>query len=266
MERVRSLNSQLLVVGEGRYFSPKAWFSWSIIISLTVVAFPHMLVRLMSAEDDKALKGAARLYPPALILLWLPAVLLGVWGAALYPGLEGRMSDEIFSRLIRDMPVVLTALGFLAVVAAVMSTLDAQILTLSSMLTRDVLRDPQDQVRTGRLFSVLFAVAAFLATLWGASIFQIARFAFGGYVTLVPTLFLGVRWRRFTVQGAVASIVCGNLVLILARLDLWPLFGFLEGLWGFGIAAVVAVGVSLLTPPADVKVTQQAFGERSIRT
>jgi SSS family solute:Na+ symporter len=134
------------------------------------------------------------------------------------------------------------------VLAAVMSTLDAQLLTLSSMLTRDVLGRyapsfaRRREVTLGRVFLVVIAIAVFgIVMLEPASIFKIAAFAFSGYVTLVPVLYLGLRWRRMNAAGAITSIVAGNLGLLLAWAGLLPApGGILPVVWGLGAALVGA--------------------------
>ncbi len=252
-------------------FAPRAWTSWGLAITLTVIAFPHMLVRLMAGKSERALKGASRIYPVALILLWTPVVLIGFWGAAAFPGLEGTDVDSIFARMITGhMPPWLAAFGFLAVLAAVMSTLDAQILTLGSMLTRDVLDrlrpsdDRSRDVRVGRIFGFVVAAAVYVLSLaWGDTVFGIARVAFSGYVTLVPTLFLGVRWRRFTASGAIASILVGNLVYGLGVAGVLPLAGFLPVFWAFFAGVGAGVGVSLVSPETAEELTDEAFGTAS---
>jgi len=267
-ETVRAHDASLLEVGEGRLYTPGGWTSWSLSISLTVIGFPHMLVRLMAGRDDDALKGVSRLYPFALILLWVPAVMIGVWGAASFPGLEGRASDKIFSLMsAAHLPAWLAGGGFLAVLAAVMSTLDAQILTLSSMLVRDVLdplrgeADGARDVRAGRWFGLAVAAAVYVLSLtWGSSVFEIAGFAFAGYVTLTPTLFLGVRWRRFSAAGALASLVGGNATLVLMTTKVLPSFGFLPVFWAFFVGLLLGVGVSLATSPPDEATVAEAFG------
>ena len=246
MRAVRDHDPDLLGVKETGLYAPAAWTSWSLAISLTVVAFPHMLVRLMAADSDRTLKNICRLYPVALIALWAPAVMVGVFGAVAFPGLEGKESDRIFSMMVTEyLPPALSALGFLAVLAAVMSTLDAQILTLGSMLSRDILRpakDPKGDVRRGRAFGVVIAVAVFV--LWrvgGQSIFSLASVSFSGYVTLTPALFLGLRWRRFNAAGALTSILGANAVYFLALEAAGGLggamspawFGYLPVMWGF---------------------------------
>lgn len=281
-EAARAVDPELLVRRDSPMFAPRAWASWGLAISLSVIAFPHMLVRLIAARSESSLKRVTLLYPPALALLWLPAVMIGVWGAGAHPGLVGKESDRIFGMMVTDtLGPVVGAFGFLAVLAAVMSTLDAQILTLGSMLTRDVLgtlkraggSSGKRDVRAGRWFGV--AVAVLVVALWqvaGQSIFSLASVAFSGYVTLVPALFLGVRWRRFTATGAIASIVAGNAVYALCLLEIGELsatkaswLGFLPVVWGLSAAVAGALVGTALSSPPDAEETARAFGGSSAR-
>lgn len=259
----------LLIKGDAPQFTPGHWGSWALAISLTVIAFPHMFVRLLAARDAAALKNVARLYPVVLVLLWLPAVLFGVWGAAEFPGLEGRASDGIFPRMVAaHLGPVLQGMALAGVLAAVMSTLDAQLLTLSSMLTRDILRRARPglsgarEVAAGRLFTLVLSLAVLAIALQRpASIFDIAAFAFSGYVTLVPTLLLGLRWRRCTAAGAIASILAGNAVLLLTQLGVLPTpYGVLPVAWGLLAAIFAAVVVSLATPKAAPATLDRVLG------
>lgn len=252
MEKVQEVDPGLLMVGAGGLFAPRAWASWGLVIALTVIVFPHMLVRLMAASDERTLKQVCRLYPLALALLWIPAVLIGVWGAAAFPGLES--SDTIFYRMSEaHLPAALGSLGFLAVLAAVMSTLDAQLLTLSSMVVRDVIeplrrRRLGSEIASGRWFAIAIAAVVFiLAVTWNESVFGISRKAFEGYLTLFPTLLLGVRWQGFTAAGALWSLATGNVILIMGWLGWLPLFGFLPPFWALLAGFAAGIVASLMS-------------------
>jgi len=269
MQRIQVESPALFERPRAGPFSPGAWASWALAIALTVIAFPHMMVRIFAAQDVTALKNACRYYPLAMVLLWVPAVLFGIWATVEFPGLIGKQSDAVFPLLVlAHLGPVLEGVALAGILAAVMSTLDAQMLTLSSMLTRDVLParfggrlGDRVQVGLGRGFLVVLA-----GLTWGivmqqpASIFTIAALSFSGYVTLVPTLYLGLRWRRFTVWGATASIVLGNVVLILSFAEVIPSLGLLPVAWGLGAAVLGGVGGSLLTTATDPAVAEAVLG------
>jgi SSS family solute:Na+ symporter len=271
-EAVRTVHErepQLLQLPGTGLYEPRQWTSWGLLISMTVIAFPHMFVRLMAAGSEHAIRSVSRLYPLALLVLWLPPVLIGIWGALEFPGLEGRASDQILQLMVdRHLPPALASLGLIAVLAAVMSSLDAMMLTLASMLVRDVLdrvrprRSERHDVVLGRLFTLGVAVGVYaLAMVWSSSVFEIAATAFAGFVTLTPTLLLGVRWRRFNAAGATASLGVGTAVLFLGRGDLLPAFGFLPVFWAFIASMSAGVVVSLITAPPPEELTRLAFGD-----
>ncbi len=269
MERVREVDPELLRIDRSRgLFAPRAWSSWGLVISTTVIAFPHMFARLMAARDDAAIRQVCRIYPLALVLLWVPAVLIGVWGRGAFPDLAD--PDQVFYVMAAaHLPAVLGVFAFLAILAVAMSTLDAQILTLSSMLLRDAIEPARGrlsaraEVVAGRAFTLAVALVVYvLALLWGESVFGIARKAFEGYTTLVPTLFLALWWRRFTAPAAIASIVAGNLVLVLGWVlgTGFPGLGFLPVFWAFLAAIATALGASLVTRPPAAEHLARAYG------
>lgn len=265
MARVQDQSPQLLERPTEGPFAPGAWASWALAISLTVIAFPHMLVRVFAAADVDALKNACRYYPAAMVLLWIPAVLFGVWGTLEHPGLEGRESDAVFPLLVLDhLGPLLQGVALAGILAAVMSTLDAQMLTLSSMLTRDVLPPSigeRHPVRIARMFLIVLAGVTFWIVIQRpASIFTLASASFSGYVTVVPTLLLGLHWRRFTVWGAAVSLLLGNLVLLLSFAGVIPLLGLLPVAWGLGAAIIGAVVGSLMSQPTAPDVLDRFFG------
>jgi SSS family solute:Na+ symporter len=244
-------------------YAPRAFFSWSLAITFTVVCFPHMLARLMAAGPG-ALKSGARVYPVALIVLWLAAVSIGTLGALDVPGLVGRESDRIFTSMVAlHLPAGFAVAGTLAVLAAAMSTLDAQLLTLSSMISRDVLAKEGRSRRAEGIFLVAVGVAVFLlnefATARGLSIFAIANHAFSGYVMLFPTIVLALRWRGFSAAGAIASILGGCLALWLYETGRLDPHGFLPVAPSLLISAVLGVVVSCVTKKPGAAVIDRAF-------
>jgi SSS family solute:Na+ symporter len=114
--------------------------------------------------------------------------------------------------------------------AAFMSTMDSQLLALSSMLTRDAYvdlvhrdADVRRQVRVGKLMVVvLAAVGLAIALRPPDTIFAIATQAFTGLAVLFPTTIAVLYWRRVHPRSCVASIVTGQILVIAYHYDWLP--------------------------------------------
>ncbi|MCS7197226.1 MAG: sodium:solute symporter family protein [Candidatus Bipolaricaulota bacterium] len=246
-------------------FDPKDWFSFLFIAPLAVIAFPHVFMRLLTGKSERTLKALAVVYPLLFLLTWPPVIYIGLWGSVVIPGLDARSADAILPMMIaRFLPPVMLGLGLAAIWAAIMSTLDAMMLTLSTMLTRDLLgrllphyvQEKRREVVLGRLFIVVIAFLALLGALFRpGTIYDIAKFAFTGYSLTVPAMLAAFYWKRSTAWGVLASLVIPNLLLPLYYFTpylSWSTFGFLPVVPLMVLAVALLVVVSLLTrPPSE---------------
>lgn len=257
MQRVMDAAPRLMDVPSQGPFAAGPWLSWALCISLCVIAFPHMLVRIFAARDEQALKNVCRLYPVAMFFLWVPCVCFGLWGVLDIPGLEGRASDRVFPMLVRmRLGAAAQGLALASILAAVMSTLDAQMLTLSSMLSRDVLPRRLSERRqllvTRGFIAVLAVITWVFAMLKLDSIFALAALSFSGYVTLIPTMVGAIYSRRFNASAAAASILTANVVMLAVHLTLGREAVLLPVAWGL-LAGVIA---AVLATPRRASATQ----------
>ncbi len=145
--------------------SPLYFFSYTFI-PLSSIAFPHICIFCMTAQNVRYFRKTIVLYPICMLLIWLPSVFLGVVAnqatavpaiqtklearaqlasptAGLTPADRARLradaaGDDVILRLVDGYaPLWLAALLGAAVMAAVMAS-DSQILALSTMFTEDV--------------------------------------------------------------------------------------------------------------------------------
>ncbi len=242
------------------HFTPGSWFSYLLISPLAVVAFPHVFVRLMSSRSTRFLKTTVTIYPLTVLLTFAPAVYIGLWGSWALPDMSGRL-DAVFPLMLATyLPASLTGLGLAAILAAIMSSIDAMLLTISNLVLRDgveprVSLPSQEWVKWGRLVVAAVALLSLImALIRPGTIFAIATFAFTGYACLVPVMIAALYWRRSTSQGALAALL-GSAVLL-------PVYHFTPyldwTLWGntlpiiplLVITIVLLVGVSCATRPA----------------
>ena len=209
--------------GLGNFFSPKILASYLLLWPLCLPMFPQMLMRFFAAGDDRSLKQSMVLYPVVAGVLFLCPVMIGMWGHLVFPDLVGRASDQIMPLMLgRYSPEWLTGIVMVGALAAFMSTLDSQLLALSSMLTRDLYKRywrPQaslaEQVRVGQLVVIALAVAGLAIALRPPeAILSLATHAFSGLALLFPVLVGAVYGLRWTVVGAMLSVVGGEAVLL----------------------------------------------------
>ncbi|MCG8462695.1 MAG: sodium:solute symporter family protein, partial [Holophagales bacterium] len=158
------------------------------LIPLSAGMFPHLFMHWLSAKEMKTFRLPILAYPLCIMIVWVPSVLLGVLGRLDFPGLEGTASNGVLIRMIAlHAPDLLAGLLGAGVFAAVMSSLDSQVLSLSNMFSHDVLgqskrgktMDEAAKVRAGRIFVVLIVALTFgLSLVAQASIFGMAVWSF----------------------------------------------------------------------------------------
>ncbi|MBN1858627.1 sodium:solute symporter family protein [Candidatus Bipolaricaulota bacterium] len=209
--------------GAGGIYTPGIWLGYLLLWMWADPMFPQLFQRFYAARSRRAIRTTAVLYPILTGFLFLLPVSIGVVGRVALPELPvGKAADEILPLLLTThAPRWIAALVLTSALAALMSTLDSQLLSLSSILTRDLLqpalagseRFQSDRARfwMGKLAVVVLAVAG-LAIAWRppASFLRIATQAFTGLAVLFPTVIATLYSRRATAAGCLASILVGE--------------------------------------------------------
>ncbi len=232
----------------------------------------RILQRFMALQRDDQVAKSRRLSVAWISAVFLLAVLLGVVArpALAEVGMLGEAADPERVYLVMSEvffhPVV-TGVLLTAVIAAVMSTADSQLLLASAVATDDLpfIKDVtyrisgNARVWLGRgLLVAIGVVSALVSIYYPGSISNLVSYAWGGMgAAFGPVTLLALYWRRFNAWGAAASIVAGTVAA-----SMWALLsGGPSGIWdiqpatpGFVIATVAAVVVAGLTPQpmADV--------------
>jgi len=273
LERVAAARPELLV-REGS-IAPLKLLTYTCI-PLSAGMFPHIFMHWLTAKKRESFRLPVTAYPLCIAIVWLPSVLLGVLGTADQPGLEGPAANSILVKLIEaHAPGVLAGLLAAGVFAAVMSSLDSQVLSLGTMFTQDIVRhygfgdrmNERTQILVGRLFVAgLLALTFGLSLVASRSIFKLGIWSFTGFAALFPVIVAALFWRRSTKQGAIASVLSVVLMWIFFIQRGWSVPGYTVG--GTGImpvavmlvvSAVVMVLVSLVTRPPRDEVLSRCF-------
>ncbi|NHN47094.1 sodium:solute symporter family protein [Halostella sp. JP-L12] len=208
---------EFLALGGGVY-SPQWMLSQAIGIAFGVTMFPQVNQRFFVARSETVLKRSFALWPVLVILLFVPAFMLGAWAAGL--GVAMPESGNILPALLNEYtPGWFAALVIAGAMAAMMSSSDSMLLSGSSYFTRDIYRPYVEQDASerkedlvARVGVVAFAVATFLVSLTRpATLFQIGDAAFGGFAQLALPVAVALYWRRTTRTGITVGIVASQL-------------------------------------------------------
>ncbi len=249
------------------------------ILSLLAWAFgyfgmPHIVVRYMSIRDPKEVKVARRVSLIWIIFALSFAILVGVVGRGYliveYGGIpDGFNAEHIFVFLSGSMfPALIAGVLYAAIMAAIMSTADSQLLVASSSITNDILSKTkwaQGQENLdkklmwiARGIVIVIAVLAIILALYGGSnIMGLVSYAWAGFgAAFGPLMILSLYWKRMNLYGALAAMFTGFLTVIL-----WNTFlsgtGIYELLPGFILAFIVGVVVSLITPAPEQEIIDE---------
>ena len=257
--------------GQIPIFTWQFYFSWIIVFAINTIMNPHMFQRILPGFSIETLKRVAVLYPIGLMLVWIPPNIIGFWGRAQIPGLEGSASDNILPALVgSQFGPVIGGLALAGILAALMSSIDGQTLSLSNLFERDIVRNYRPQmgerreVWLGRVFVVvILAVIYVLALLRVAPITVIAEFAFTGYALLFLPLMVGFYWRRANAAAAWIAIVVGFVGLWAFEIDRFTSIAGLPDAWTFGFTPIVPLLLVQIVIVAVVPyVTAQPPAER----
>lgn len=225
---------------------------------------PHIIVRFMAIKHVADIPLARRICMAWMGISLIGACAVGLIGNA-YLAYHGKIIDDPETVLIVLGSILLNPLffGFLlsAILAAIMSTISAQLLVTGSSLTEDFYRlfvrrsaSEREVVTVGRLSVVAVAgVAMLLAQNPEGSVLSLVSNAWAGFgAAFGPVILLALTWQRMTLAGALAGMITGAAVVIGWIAVGWS--GWLyEILPGFAAAMVAIVGVSLVRrPPAVV--------------
>ncbi|MFQ5650304.1 MAG: sodium:solute symporter [bacterium] len=273
MQRVAESHPDLLSLGG--HIKPLKLLTYTCL-PLSLGMFPHVFMHWLTAKRLRAFRQSIALYPLCIAVVWVPSVVLGVLGTIDYPDLAGPAANTILVKLF-GLYASDTLGGLLAagVLAAIMSSLDSQVLAVGTMFSKDIIfhygfhdkLSEKQQVVIGRSFVLLVLLCIFLISqVLNRSIFKIAIWSFTGFAALLPIIVAALFWTRSTKWGAIASVATTVLLWLTFFVHGWTIPDYTIGDTGVmpvalmvGVSAVVLVVVSVLTSPPDATTIAKFF-------
>ncbi|WP_311203350.1 sodium/proline symporter PutP [Streptomyces gossypii] len=254
----------LLDVGAEAHYTDGQWSAGGSLGAVAIVSLlawglgyfgqPHILARFMGIRSIRAIPAARRIGTGWAIVVLGGATLVGLVGIARI-GVPLQDPDTAYIVLSRTLlnPWI-AGLILIAVLAAIMSTADSQLLVASVALTEDFYRallnrraSDRALVWVARGAVVVAILVAFVIALRGGGLLSIVGYAWAGFgAAFGPVVLLSLYWPRMTWAGAMAGIVSGAATVLLWK-KTNPLLGQLEsGIYEMVPGVLVATVAALV--------------------
>ncbi|BCN26818.1 sodium/proline symporter PutP [Vibrio alfacsensis] len=269
---MREINPELLTLWNDVNGEP---LSAIAIISLAAWGLgyfgqPHILARFKASRSNKDLTTARRIAVGWTALSMTGALLIGLVGLVWvtnHPGTQLDDGEKIFMLLVNTVfhPVIAGIL-LAAILAAVMSTADSQLLVSSSALAEDFYKQvikpnasSEEVVMIGRVGVIVISlIALFLAMTPDSSVLGLVSYAWAGFgAAFGPAVVLSLYWNGMNRNGALAGILVGGITIVVWKQLTGGWFDVYEIVPGIIFSTIAIVLVSKMTGGATQDVIDQ---------
>jgi len=225
---------------------------------------PHILVRFMSINKPENVETAKYIGMSWMIISIIGSLMVGFFGIAYISAHNVNLEDseKIFITLSQLLlnPWI-TGFVLAAILAAIMSTIDSQLLVSSSCLTRDIYEkvikqnaSDKELVWIGRATVIAIAIVAFyISTDQNSTVLSLVAYAWAGFgAAFGPVIILSLYHKNTSAVGALAGMIIGAVtVLIWKQID-GGIFDLYEIIPGFIPAFIGILVFSRLFPANKV--------------
>jgi len=222
---------------------------------------PHFMINQMAVRNERERKQAV-----AVALIWGLLTTIGTWllGVAAFalfgPGAVADPEDIMPYAVMAIMPPALAGFLLAGAIAAVMSTVDSELLVASSAVSHDIYGEIIGKGKIGersallvsRITIVIIGASALIFAIFGGDIvYDLVSYGWSGLAgAFAPSITLSLFWKRFSKAGVYASFIAGILVTVR-----WISSGLsalvTERIASFIIPFLAAVIASLAFPKKD---------------
>lgn len=228
---------------------------------------PHVLARFQGIKSKDSVPAARHIAVVWSAVSMAAACLIGLAAVGYLPGgLDD--TETAFMVLVNALfhPAV-AGLGLVAILAAVMSTVDSQLLVVSSALTEDVYKaqfnSEASQVKLVKVARITVVAIAVVATLFAldkeTTLLSLVSYAWAGCgAAFGPALIMSLYWQRMNKAGALAGIIVGGVTVVVWEQLSGGWFDLYEIIPGTFFAFIAIIGVTLITP-APTGETEESF-------
>ncbi len=235
------------------------WGSIVLMVGLGAAVYPQVIQRIYAAKSVKSLKQSlgAMIFMPLITVVIL--FLLGVISIPHFVNSTGVSKDTVLPEMLRlwgsesAFSFGLMVVVVVGLLAAIMSTADSVLLTLSSIVAKDILgksifknHSSEQLTKVGKRFSWIIMIIMVLValqpkiTLWG-----LIELKMQILIQIAPLFLLGIHAKNVTSKAMLCGICIGFLFAVITFLfGVKTISGIHVGLIGFGLNVLVCFLIS----------------------
>ncbi len=239
---LRTLDARLL----GWYYGPKELIAFAASFALSIAAAPYEMTRYYSMRDERTVKQAIAVSIGFQFIIGVSVLAIGMLTRVLFPNVAS--ADQASSIMAFEvLPPVVGALLIVAMISAIMSTVNSILLVTGASVAHDLygkfIRPTASQahlVMVNRISIVVLALIPLyfaLQKLGDVQAIVVEQAKFIASFFFVPVV-IGLNWRRGTAAGAISAMLGGFLACLV-----WEF----TGQRGFGTHGIDAVEVGVVT-------------------
>lgn len=245
----------------------------SIAWGLGYFGQPHILPRFMGIRKSDEIRPARIIATVWVLITLTAAVVIGVLGRFLFPELAD--PESVFINMSTELyPPIIAGIMLTAIMAAIMSTADSQLLVTSSSVANDLYKGILNKKAGDKSILWLNRIAVIVVSILAAalvfveepaegtvlyriteSVFKLVSFAWAGFgAAFGPAVLFSLFWKKTTKWGVLAGILTGGITACVWWLATGGIFDLYEIIPGFAVSCIAIVIVSLLTKnPAGIE-------------
>lgn len=242
-------------------------FKFNVFLGLSLpwlffsLSNPQVTQRLFVPKSVTAFK---QMIGGFLLFGFIYTVVSVLWGFSARLMIPDLVSADLATPSLLALPVIpriVSIIVMVGILSAAISTIDSILLTLSSMCSRDLVRNgfharisEETELKIGKYIIPLLASVFFLFAYWATGkkglafmIAPLSSAASAGLLMAVPCIMGAFFWKKATAAGALTSMVGGAALVLTLQLTGYKPLGLWPGIWGFIACTVLYIVVSLFT-------------------
>lgn len=243
-EEIQQKNEALLSVpGPNGLLDFQFLFGSMIAICLLPFTQPQVSTRLIIMKDTKSLYKLAVGLGFFAILIILPTLFMGMYGAAKYP--DASTAEFLNRTFLEDQAPLIAAFVMIGLIAAAISTSDSQLFALGGEISSLLSGDDKKMLGYARIAILFFAIITLAFALMSSDeLVLLTRMSFAGTALMAPMIFTGIFYDRsgFLKIIPMATLIA-LLILVLSLFGIVPniIAGIRMDLILLGLLALIAI-------------------------